>query len=486
MADEPTDDITTTPPPEPTGGGVVAGVVTAPTDPEAPVGGGGEDGGRRGRRFELRGTTAALFFVAPAAVLLGALVVYPIVYTVIRSLFDADGNRFVALGNYVDMFQNDRTLRAIKNNLVWVVIAPTVATGVGLIYAVLAERVRWETAFKVAVFMPMAISGLATGVIFRLVYEENPDRGVANAVVTSIGGVFGGDGGYLTGARPSDKGQFAAAGQALLARQPGETGSTASYGLLAIAPDDVPDSAVAAKQPTEAAGDAIAGLVWLDFAPGGGGEKGAVDPKERGLPGVKVEAVRDGEVVGSATTEDDGSFTIDGLERGSYRISLAESNFKEPFAGFGYLDANEVIPGVNVVTLAIIASWLWIWIGFAMIVIGAGLSAIPRDVLEAARVDGASEWQVFRRVTAPLLTPVLLVVLVTLVINVLKIFDLVLVVAPGSVQDDASVIALDIYRVSFSGSGADQGLGSALSILLFLLVVPAMAFNIKRFRSENR
>ena len=87
-----------------------------------------------------------------------------------------------------------------------------------------------------------------------------------------------------------------------------------------------------------------------------------------------------------------------------------------------------------------------------MIVIGAGLAAIPREALEAARVDGANEWQVFRRVTGPLLWPVLLVVLVTLMINVLKIFDLVFVIAPGSSQDDANVLALEMWRVSFGGA----------------------------------
>jgi alpha-glucoside transport system permease protein len=119
-----------------------------------------------------------------------------------------------------------------------------------------------------------------------------------------------------------------------------------------------------------------------------------------------------------------------------------------------------------------------------MIVIGAGLAAIPRDVMEAARVDGANEWQVFRRVTVPLLFPILLVVFVTLVINVLKIFDLVFIIAPGSVQDDANVIALEMWRVSFGGSN-DYGLGSALAVLLFILVLPAMAFNIRRFRTER-
>lgn len=104
--------------------------------------------------------------------------------------------------------------------------------------------------------------------------------------------------------------------------------------------------------------------------------------------------------------------------------------------------------------------------------------------MEAARVDGAGEWQVFRRVTVPLLRPVLMVVVVTLMINVLKIFDLVLVIPPASSQADANVLALELWRVSFGG-GRNQGLGSALGVLLFVLVLPAMLFNIKRFRSEE-
>jgi alpha-glucoside transport system permease protein len=133
---------------------------------------------------------------------------------------------------------------------------------------------------------------------------------------------------------------------------------------------------------------------------------------------------------------------------------------------------------------AVIGAYVWIWAGFAMVLIAAGLASIPREVLEAARVDGAREWQVFRRVTVPLLAPVLLVVLVTLVINVLKVFDLVFVIPPGSSQDDANVLALELWRVSFGGA-RDYGLGSALGVLLFVLVIPAMAFNIRRFRREE-
>ena len=118
-----------------------------------------------------------------------------------------------------------------------------------------------------------------------------------------------------------------------------------------------------------------------------------------------------------------------------------------------------------------------------MVLIGAGLAAIPREVLEASRVEGANEWQVFRRVTVPLLAPVISVVLVTLVINVLKIFDLVLVIAPGSSQRTANVIALQMWKTAFGVR--DFGVGSALAIFLFVLVIPAMAFNIRRFRAEE-
>jgi alpha-glucoside transport system permease protein len=116
-------------------------------------------------------------------------------------------------------------------------------------------------------------------------------------------------------------------------------------------------------------------------------------------------------------------------------------------------------------------------------VIAAGLAAIPRDVLEAARTDGASEWQVFRRVTAPLLAPVLSVVFITMIINVLKIFDIILAVAPESVQPDANVIALAMWRTSFGGVN-DFGLGSAIAVLLFILVIPVLLLNVRRFRRE--
>jgi alpha-glucoside transport system permease protein len=86
-------------------------------------------------------------------------------------------------------------------------------------------------------------------------------------------------------------------------------------------------------------------------------------------------------------------------------------------------------------------------------------------------------------VTLPLLAPVLIVVFVTLVINVLKIFDIVLVTAPGSSQDEANVIALEMWKSSFTSG--NFGIGSAIAVVLFLLVIPVMVFNLRRFRRES-
>lgn len=167
-----------------------------------------------------------------------------------------------------------------------------------------------------------------------------------------------------------------------------------------------------------------------------------------------------------------------GLDPGTeYRVALPASNFGEGFQGISWL-------GPSLINMVIILSYVWIWAGFAMVMIASGMAAIDRSLLEAARVDGASEWKVFSRITVPLLAPVLTVVFITLVINVLKIFDLVYVIPPGASKPAANVIAVEMWTVSFGG-GNNQGLGSALAILLLLLVLPAMLMNIRRFREET-
>ncbi|MFB8351561.1 carbohydrate ABC transporter permease [Streptomyces niveus] len=433
----------------------------------------------KGKRKSVTGTRKgfAVAFLLPALVLLGALVVYPIGFSVYRSFFDQSGDAFAGFDNYVEIFTEDTIRTAIKNNLIWVIVAPTVATALGLIFAVLTERVRWGTAFKLIVFMPMAISMLASGIIFRLVYEQAPERGIANAVAVGVHDTFNESAGYPK-ARPLPVHPLKAgeAKGSFVTKTPVTAGTPVLIPLVGVPAGKMPSDAEPAKAAGSGGGE-ITGTAWLDFTKGGGGKPNVVDPKELGLPGLKIEAVKDGKVVASASAASDGTFTLPASADGAV-LQLPESNFREPYNGVDWL-------GPNLVTPAIIGSYLWMWAGFAMVLIGAGLASMPRELLEAARVDGANEWQVFRRITVPLLAPVLAVVMVTLMINVLKIFDLVLIIAPGSSQDDANVLALQLYRSSF-GTDANVGVGSAIAVFLLLLVIPVMLFNIRRIREESR
>ncbi|MBW1603373.1 sugar ABC transporter permease [Streptomyces sp. JJ66] len=431
---------------------------------------------QRRRRAQRRKRLVAWAFVLPAALLLGALVVYPVLFSVGRSLFDASGTRFVGVGNYTEMFRDPATLTAIRNSTIWVVVAPVLLTGLGLILAVLTEKIRWATAFKLLLFLPMAVSFLAAGIIFRLAYEHDPDKGVLNAAVVAVHDTFTAPSPYPT-ARPREDALAAGPGGSYVTPSPAAPGETVTLGFVGIAPGDVPDGAEPAA-PADARDDALSGVVYLDFVPGGGGDEGQVDPGESGLPTMAVEAVAaDGTVAASTTTAADGSFALTGLPDGPYTVRLPAANFAEPYQGVSWLSPALVTP-------AIIGAYVWIWTGFAMVLIGAGLAALPRDALEAARMDGASEWQIFRLITVPLLAPVLTVVFVTMVINVMKVFDLVYIIAPGPVQPDATVLATQMWLVSFGG-GNDQGLGSALAVLLLVLVIPAMIFNVRRFRRSQ-
>jgi alpha-glucoside transport system permease protein len=417
----------------------------------------------------------AFVFLLPALVFLGAIVVYPTIETVVQSFQDAD-RTWVGLDNYQRMLDTDRVTLAIKNNAVWVATAPAIITGLGLMFAILTERVRYSTAIKIIVFMPMAISFLATGVIWRVMYEVEPERGFVNAAIGVVSDTFGGGAGAYPTATPSDQ-------EALQKERSGAVatkgtvsdGEVATIGLTAIAPDQVPQDAVQAVTPEVGRGD-VGVVVWRDFKPGGG-EIGVLEQDELGLPGAQVQLVDGGgEIVASGETAPDGvvTFSNPGGEA-PYRAQVAAATFSEGFQGVSWL-------GPDLVTPAIIGAFSWMWAGFAVVIIAAGLAALPRDVLEAARVDGANEWQTFRHVTLPLLAPVLGVVFVTLVINVLKIFDIVFVTAPGDSQDEANVIALEMYKNAFQGN--NLGLGAAVAVVLFILVVPIMVLNLRRFRRE--
>jgi alpha-glucoside transport system permease protein len=130
---------------------------------------------------------------------------------------------------------------------------------------------------------------------------------------------------------------------------------------------------------------------------------------------------------------------------------------------------------------ALIFVGVWMWTGFAMVVLSAGLKGISNEILEAARVDGASEWQIFWRIIIPNLSPTIVVVATTLVIQALKTFDLVWVMTAGRFKTD--VVATLFFKQAFLFG--DRGVGSALAIVLLLLVVPIMVISIRRFQFQE-
>jgi len=413
-------------------------------------------------------------FLLPAVIFLVVWLVYPTIRTIIRSFFDQKGSGFVGFDNYKELFTTETLKTAIKNNAIWLAVVPAFVTAIGLIFAVLTERIRWTTAFKTVVFMPMAISLFAAGVIWRLMLNEDPQLGTVNAVEKVFHDAFTTPGVLETanGSAPTLVGN---AKSGFRLKNPIQPGQTAKLGLTAIPPTEVPKGARQAVPPRPTQG-AITGVVWRDFKPGGG-KPGKVEAAEVGIPGATIALLgSDGKNVASTTSDDRGGFKFPNLKSGTYTVGVEKNTFAAPFKGTDWLGAKLITPSVMI-------AYIWVWAGFAMVVIAAGLAAISREVLEAARTDGATEWQVFRRVTVPMLAPVLSVVFITMLINVLKVFDIVLSVAPGSSQDDANVIALAMWRTSFSGVN-DFGLGSAIAVFLFILVIPILALNVRRFRRE--
>jgi alpha-glucoside transport system permease protein len=286
------------------------------------------------RRFNRRsaGRVRPWLWLAPALMFLGVFLVYPTIATIVRSFQDRRGTDFVGLENYEWFFSQDGTLIALRNNIFWVVLLPLFVVGIGLLVAILVDRVRYESTVKSVVFLPMAISFVAAGVIWRFMYELDPNVGTLNAIVTAAGG------------------------------------------------------------------DPVAWLV--------------------------------------------------------------------------------VEPWNN---LMLILVGVWLLTGFAMVILSAGLKGISTELLEAARVDGANEVQVFRRIILPLLAPTIAVVATTIIIYALKTFDVVYTMTNGNF--DTNVIALAMYQELFNNG--QPGRAAVVAVILFLAIIPVMAFNVRRFQAQE-
>jgi len=279
-------------------------------------------------------------WLAPAFAFLGLFLIYPTVRTIIRSLYSRSElkPRFVGLDNYRWFFTNDDALGALTNNVLWLVLLTVSTVGIGLVLAVLLDRIRYEAWAKSIIFLPLAISMVAAGVIWKFMYDYRPPGEAQTGTLNAIGGAVG-----------------------------------------------------------------LGPVGWLQS------------------------------------------------------------------------------PSLRLSTFALIAVMVWIWTGFAMVIISAALKGIDPELLEAARMDGANEWQVFRRVTFPMLGPTLAVVSTTMIITSLKTFDIVYTLTNGNYDTD--VIANLMIKEMFTFG--DFGRASAVAVVLLLAIVPVMAFNIRQFRAQE-
>jgi len=458
---------------------------------------------RRSHRRESHHHLRSLAFLVPGAILLLAIVVYPSIATIRYSFFNGTATKAVGLANYRSLFSTADTLIAFRNNVIWVIAFPFIVTVIGLVFAVLSEHIRWSTAFKTVIFLPVVFSVTASSLVFTQIFQLDPHVGVLNAIVQTVEDWYNPPGAYPLSAGQTvsslaTSGVVAASHGTLESSATVRAGGTVRIGLTGISPDTLTVlGARPARVPAPTAG-AVTGLVWRDFSPSHPSNLSSVFPDEDGLPTLHLSLVRsDGSTVATTTTDAFGRFSFPNAGPGAFRVQVQPSNFKSGFSGTFWLGPQSLTPtnglsqtaqallSVPLIDISMIMAYLWIWAGFTMVVVAAGLAALDREVLEAAHVDGATGWQTLRRVTIPMLAPVLTVVFVTMVINVLKIFDIVINLGIDSSQPggQSSTLASDVYYLGFGG-GVHTGLASALAVVLFLLVVPAMLFNLKRIGSK--
>jgi len=454
----------------------------------------------RGRGW-LRTNWVSLAFLAPGVIWLLAIVVYPTIATIRFSFYNEAATKFVGLHNFSSVFSTDAILTSFKNNIVWVLIFPFFVTFIGLMVAVLTERIRWSTAFKTIIVMPIVFSTTASALVWRTIFDLDPHIGVVNAIEQTVSDWLRTPGSYplnsAIGQTTASLAGFNATGGTggtLVNKSVVHPGDTVMMGLTRISSVTLQTlGATTPVAPQKIAGG-IAGLVWNDFSPLQTSNTTTIVSDEHGLPNLRLSLVSsNGSSVASTVTDSSGNFTFSHIPHGSYHVQIQATNFQNAFEGTFWLGSQSITPtsGLNqtaqsllsvpLIDLAMIISYIWIWAGFAMVLIGAGLAALNREVLEAAEIDGATEWQKFRRVTIPMLAPVLTVVFVTMVINVLKVFDIILNMAPGSSQGPATTLALSIYNDGFTG-GIHSGVASAIAVILFLLVVPIMFWNLKKIK----
>ncbi len=254
----------------------------------APVGGGG-----------FKSHLGSLLFLLPGIVWLLLIVVYPFIATIWRSLFDASGTSFIGLGNYKAIFSTNDIIVSLKNNVVWVVVFPFLVTFLGLVFAVLTERIRWSTAFKTIVFMPLVFSATAAGLTWVSIFFSDPHTGMVNASIQGVSNAINPPGLYPVDTTAGETvsglaatGVEAGPAGSLQSKSTVTSGGTIEMGLTGISTVTLQQNgATTAREPVAASGS-ITGLVWRDFSPSHPTLRGQVFPDEDGIAGLHVESHR--------------------------------------------------------------------------------------------------------------------------------------------------------------------------------------------------
>ena len=317
----------------------------------------------------------------------------------------------IAFGIFLIVFAVFTSVRGtISNNLWWVFAVTIIATSLGLAIAVLADRGSYENIAKSLIFMPMAISFVGAGIIWRFMYIARPpgreQTGVLNSLWVWLGQVSNSN-----------------------------RGTTIAVIVLAIV---------------------VLALLYLAYRGWRADANGVmIGSLVMALPFVWI-AVK-------FLTSGFGGFVVLELANGTTRIDASPVFFTSE------------VPFNNLWLMVVL---IWIQTGFAMVIFSAAVKGVPAALLEAAKVDGATESQSFWRVTIPQIAPTIGVVVTTLIVTVMKVFDIVRVMTAGNF--DTNVIANEMYDKAFTEF--NFGVGSALAIVLFLAILPIMFYNIRRMQ----
>lgn len=286
---------------------------------------------------KVRNVLQPFVFVGPAALILIWFFIIPTFRTAVLSLYDRNGELFVGLQNYITTFTDREMGLSIRNNLLWMVFGTFFCVSMGLLVAVLADRSRYENLVKSIIFLPMAISFVGAGVIWKFIFyyapEGAPQIGLLNAIVTGLGGE--------------------------------------------------PQAWLALLQP------------WNN--------------------------------------------------------------------------------------LFLILVLIWMQTGFCMVTFSAALKGVPDELLEAGRIDGATERRVFFSITIPYIQGTIVTVTTTILIFTLKIFDVVMAMTGGQFGTD--VIGTQFYRQLFANR--NFGAGSAIAVVLLIATIPIMVYNLRQMARQK-